>query len=76
MNDKVKEAQEAWKSKAINQSPFAGRHLYYMGIEDYKQALKRDIENKMSNYKNGSQYHVIKAQGMFEILELLDTVKP
>lgn len=76
MTDK-ENALHAWKVKAGGQSALAGRHNYMIGIDDYKQALKKEIEEKHKNLKvYGNIPNGWKAEAYKEILQLLDTVKP
>lgn len=75
MTDKEK-AQEAWKQKMVEASAFAGRHNYIIGINEYKQALKLEIEKEKISRGVHGHYADGRTWAFEKVLELLDTVKP
>lgn len=70
------EAKQAWKKKAYEQNELAGRHLYYLGIEDFKSALREEIEKDIVSRGVSGHYADGRTWAFKRVLQLIDTITP
>jgi hypothetical protein len=72
------EAEKAWRQKAAIQSPLAGRHLYYIGITDYKSRLREEVEKVIKELEEMelSEFGKGRKRELITTLELIDSLRP